>query len=163
MRKCSLQFIILRNLETTGRSGSFMFLQKDFTQKGWWQVLSQSFTCQRVARCHSPKECSKAPSYEYNICNGTRGHSVSESLFCVCPCTDNVVVSHELYSSNSFTPFWDCAWGKNSTMRTFIAHHPQKLRHLLDYSTANTTKSNTVSQHPPVFCIYDSCVSSDMD
>jgi hypothetical protein len=47
-------------------------------------------------------------------------------------------------------------------MHNFIEHHPLKLRHLLDYSTANTTKSNIVSQTPRVFCIYESCVSSDM-
>jgi len=73
-------------------------------------------------RRHSPKQRSKA-SY-YNICNGTRGQCNSESLFCSCVCIDSVAVSHELYSSDSFTPCWDCAWGKNDTLQTFIEHHP---------------------------------------
>jgi hypothetical protein len=34
--------------------------------------------------------------------------------------------------------------------------------HWLYAISANTSKSNTVPQQPPVFCIYKSCVSSDM-
>ena len=71
-------------------------------------------------------------------------------MFCSCVCIDSAVASHELYSSSSFTPCWDCAWGKNNTLQPFIEHHPLKLCHLLHYSTANTTQSNTVSQHHPV-------------
>jgi hypothetical protein len=78
MRKCSFLYAISRNLETTGRTGSFMFFRRFYPKS---QMVS------------------------------------------------------------SFAKFY----------------------HFLDYSSANTTMSNTASQHLLVFCIYESCVSSDMN
>jgi hypothetical protein len=161
MRKCSLQFAILRNLETTGRNRSFMFFRiRFYPERQVASSFAKFYLSTRLRDVTLPNSVARRHLIIFAM--ALEGNASQESLFCACSGTDNVAVSHELYSSNSFTPGRDWAWGKSNTVHIFREYHPLKLRHLLDYSTAKTTNSNTVYQHPLVFCIYEYCISSDM-
>jgi hypothetical protein len=105
---------------------------EDFTPKRKAASSFERFCLSRSLRCVIfPNSVARVPSY--SLCNGVRGQCVSAPLLCACTYIDNVVISDGLYSSNSFTPWWDWTrMKKNNTLHYFTEHHPLTLRHLLD-------------------------------